>query len=385
MKRSQTDATVMIDARYLNGKESGIGRYTRQLIRWLLEIDEGLQLRLVTHRGCPEPVKDRRVRCEVYGGPANSFRTRCGLSRAVDFRGVDLFHSPFNLLPADLPVPGVFTLHDIMWLMDPGLCTGVRWRRWVTGSFYGAMIPRSVREAARVLTVSESSARDIEGWFPDVEGRVRVAKNGVDREFSPMRPEEAWPRLSRWMGPRTPFVLVVGQGAPYKNHEGAVRGFLEAFGDVPEVRLVLVRRLYSKMRGELGELLRDPRLAGRVVGLPYVGLEELRALYSMALALVFVSKYEGFGLPALEAMASGTCVVASDRGAPAEICGEGAVLVDPEDPVEVGEGLRRIWENEKWREEQVRRGMERSKRYGWEECAREVLSVYREVLEERKY
>lgn len=376
--------TIMIDARYLNGRASGIGRYTEHLIEELLILDEGLKVRLVTHPNRPEPVRHERVVCETFGHEANSLSTRFLLSRAVDFEGVDLFHSPFNVLPAGLPVKAVFTLHDIMWLIDRGYCTDKYWKKAVTGTFYNAFIPRSVQEAAGVMTVSEHSRREIVRYFreiPDLEERMAVTYNGLDPYFSPQREEEAWPLLAKYLLPRSKFVLVVGQGSPYKNHEGAMRAFLEAFGEDPEVYLVFVRRLNGRADGELRRLMEDERVNSRVIQLDYVELEELRALYSMATAFLFPSLYEGFGLPALEAMACGTAVITSDRGAPAEVCGEGAIKVDPRSTQALSKALREVVYDERVRHGLEAKGMARAREFGWRECAEEALAFYYRMLE----
>lgn len=380
-RENSTKKTIMIDARYLNGRASGIGRYTRHLIENLLKLDPDLQLRLITHPDLPRPVEDPRVRSETFPHPPNSLSTRFRLSQSVDFHGVDLFHSPFNILPADLPVPAVFTLHDIMWLLDPAYCTSKLWRRMVTGTFYNAFIPKSVREAAGILTVSNHSREAIADYFPDAALRLDVTYNGLDPFFFPLEPTEGWPLLSRWLAPKTPFVLVVGQGSPYKNHEGALRGFLEAFGDRPDVSCVFVRRLYGRADGELKRLMEDPRLNSRIIQLDYVSSQELRALYSMATAFLFPSLYEGFGLPALEAMACSTAVVTSREGAPAEVCADGALLVDPKNPTEIGAALRRLFDEPELRARIEARGRARAAEFTWEACARRALNFYEQILE----
>ncbi len=377
---STTDACVMIDARYLNGKSSGIGRYTEHLIRHLLELDDGLRLRLVTHWRRPRPIEHERVTHQTFLGAPNSLSTRFFLSRRIDFDGVDLFHSPFNVLPANLPVPAIFTLHDIMWIIDPSLCTSKLWKKAVTGSFYRTFIPHSVRQAAAILTVSQNSQRSIAKEFPDAEKRIDVTYNGVESFFRPMPPEEAWPKLAQWLVPKSRFVLAVGQGTPYKNHVGAVRAFLKAFGDDPHVYFVMVRRLHGRANAELRALLDDPRLNSRVIALDYISAEQLRALYSMATVFLFPSLYEGFGLPAVEAMACGTATVTSDRGAPAEVCADGAVGVDPTDISEIADALRRLFDDDSYRARVEKRGVNRADDFGWRDCAQRALSVYRRVL-----
>lgn len=378
-----SELTVAIDARYLRSAgHSGIGRYTANLIDALLEIAPGLRLRLVTHPERPRPVESERVSCEPFRAPPNSLRTRFGLVRWFDFDGVDLFHSPFNILPAGLPVPAVFTLHDIMWLIRHEYCTQTWWKKLIDGTFFKTLIPRSVREADRVLTVSHYSREAIESWFPESSGRVHVAYNAVDDVFSPVAPEDGWPLIADYLPPRSRFVLVVGQGAPYKNHAGALEGFIEAFADDPDTYFVLIRRSVPSDASRLEELLNHRSVAPRIVNLDYVDFEELKAFYSLARAFLFPSLYEGFGLPQLEAMACGTPVVTSRTGAPAEVGGEAAVKVDPESPSAIACALERLAHDEAFYRRHRRAGLERAAEFTWERCARETLGVYRRIVAE---
>lgn len=376
-----SDLTVMIDARYLDGTTKGIGRYTEQLCRHLLDIDETLELRLITHPARPRPIKDERVRCQTFCAGPTSLSTRMLLSRRVDFRGVHVFHSPFGILPADLPVPAIATIHDLMWVVDTSLFTEKLWKRLITGTYYRTFMSRSVREAAKILTVSHFSKRTIADRYPDVAGRLAVTYNGLDPFFYPLAPEQAWPLLTKWLTPGSRFVLAVGQGSPYKNHAGALRGFIEACGDDPHIYFVLVRRpKRGSSDDDLRKLLGDERLNSRLIHLPGVSGEELRALYSMASVFVFPSLYEGFGLPILEAMACGTPVITSDRGAMAEVGKEAALLVDPEDPCSIARSIEELLSDDDLREEMQERALLRTRDFSWNNCARQTLRAYREVL-----
>lgn len=376
------DRNIMIDARYITEGASGIGRYTEHFIEKLLELEPNVELTLVTSPERPEPFSSDRIDCRPFNAPPNSLRTRYGLSKTLDFDGIDLFHSPFNILPRDIPVPAVFTLHDIMWLLNKDLCTRSQWRKWVTGTFYETYIPRSVDQASRILTVSHNSRREIEAYFPSMQDRVDVAYNAVDSFFEPVKPSDGWPLLNKYLPPKSKFVLVVGQGSPYKNHAGALEGFLEAFGDNPHYYFVLVRRMTRGPEKHLKELMNHPKIASRIIQLDYVSGEELKALYSLAEIFLFPSLYEGFGLPALEAMASGTPVVTSNRGAPDEIGADAAVKVNPESPEDIGRGLRKLADNPQLREDYVERGFERAGDFTWNSCADDIRQTYRKTLEE---
>lgn len=374
------NARVMIDARYIRNQSSGIGRYTMRSIEQLLQLDDSLRLILLTHAEQPRPFVHPHIECRTFPSAANSLRTRFALSSLVDFHDVDLFHSPFNILPANLPVPAVFTLHDIMWLLDPAYCTDSKWRRAITGTFYRQLIPRSVHEASRIMTVSHHSREAIEAYFPEVSGRVHVTYNGLDSFFHPLEREQTDAILAPYIEPGRPFVLVVGQGSPYKNHAGALAGFIEAFRDDPEVAFVLIRRFSRGPATRLNTLMADPCLKDRLIHLPYVTGEELRAFYNAASVFLFPSLYEGFGLPALEAMACRTPVVTSNRGAPAEVCGEAAMRVDPESPAAIAQALRQLMNEPELYAQKQQEGIARAQQFSWENCARQMLETYRLAL-----
>jgi glycosyltransferase involved in cell wall biosynthesis len=375
------NACVMLDARYLQNKTSGIGRYTENVISELLALDPTLSLKLITHPERPRPIEHERVSCQRFGAAPNSLQTRFGLARAADFRGVDLFHSPFNILPARLPVPATFTLHDIMWLLEPRFCTDSRLGLLVTGTFYRELIPRAAAEARQVMTVSATSQRAIEDYFPELAGRVHVTYNGLDPFFH-MRPAvEGWGHVSPLLGGKKRYILVVGQGSPYKNHSGALAGFLHAFRDDPDMHLVLVRRFTRGKQGDVQEIMRDPALARRIIHLPYVTGEQLRALYGCAETFLFPSLYEGFGLPPLEAMACGAPVVTSHDGAMAEVCGDAALKVDPRDHAAIGEALREIAHDAGLAARLRAAGQAHAATFTWRRTARQVHAAYRAALE----
>ncbi|MFB6351903.1 MAG: glycosyltransferase family 4 protein, partial [Bradymonadaceae bacterium] len=326
----ETDARVMLDARYVMDKITGIGRYTYNLVRELLRLDPSLELVLLTSRSRPQLVDSPRVECRPSRIDPYSPLTRFALSSLMDFDGIDLYHSPFNLQPARIPVPSVLTLHDIMWLVDAGYVASNWLERIVSAPFFQWCTKRSVREADRVLTVSDHSRTAIESWFPRKTGRVDVTYNAADAFFEPVDREQGWALLEGKVPREVPFVLSVGVQSPYKNHEGALEGFIEAFADREDAHFVLVQRHTYRATGRFGELLEHPDVRSRIIRLEYVTDEELRALYSLARVFLFPSLYEGFGLPILEAMQCGTPVVTSDRGAPAEVGADAAVTVDPE-------------------------------------------------------
>jgi glycosyltransferase involved in cell wall biosynthesis len=258
--------------------------------------------------------------------------------------GAALVHTQYAL-PVHPPCPAVVTIHDLSFERDATLMSR-RHRR-----VFRLVVPRAARGAARVLTVSERSKRDIVELYGVPAERIVVTPNGVDPVFSPGAPGSH------------DYVLAVGAIQRRKNQLAAL-----AAAQAAGLPLVVVGpekdpAVASELR-ERGAILRG-----------YVPIEELADLYRGAACLVQASLYEGFGLPVLEAMACGTPVVTVPDAALLEIVGEAAVVVDAHD---LGDGIRRAIAG---RDALSAAGLERARAFSWRRSAERTLAVYREALE----
>ena len=178
-----------------------------------------------------------------------------------------------------------------------------------------------------------------------------------------------------------PYILVVGQNAPYKNHEGAIRGFAEAFSDQDQIDLIFVQRRGASS-DRLNRLVGDLGLANRVHFLPPVEERDLITLYNGAAALLHPSFIEGFGMPLAEAMACGCPVVTSNCSAMPEITGGVALLVDPSSPASIAGALKRVANDAELAETLRIKGVARAEDLNWRKFAEANLEIYRRVLSE---
>jgi glycosyltransferase involved in cell wall biosynthesis len=342
---------IAIDADVLGRRRTGDETYVAALLRELVPIADDEEFFAVTRR--PDLVPPGIEPLEL---PARSqiARMALGLPLALRHLRPDVAHFLYAI-PPGYRGRSVLTVHDISFEHFPDVM-GLRDRL-----LFKTQVPRSARRAHRVLTGSEHTKRDLIERYAIAPERITVTPYGVDPVYTTEGPR----RDGR-------YALFVGAIQPRKDPVAALEALALLNGDL---RLVLVgaeKRDGDRVRAAIARL----GLENRVERTGHVEPGELAALYRGAACLVFPSLYEGFGLPMLEAMASGTPVVAARAGAIPEVAGDAAVLVEPGDPVSLAEGIKRALAD---RDRLVAAGLERAKHYSWAETARQTLQVYREL------
>jgi len=334
---------VVVDADVLGRRRTGDETYVRNLLRTLPEpaAEAGLDLAAVTRH--PELVPDG-VLPVLLAARSQELRMAWTLPRTLRRLGAALVHTQYAL-PYRCPCPAVVTIHDLSF--EHGLM-GRRDRL-----VFERVVPHAARTAARVLTVSERTKRDLVEHYGIPPERVVVTPNGVDPAFHPATQTAA----------ARPYALAVGAIQERKNQRAALAAARDAGLELVVVGPVKDERAAAELR-EGGA-----RLEG------YVEVERLAELYRGAACLVQSSRYEGFGLPVVEAMASGTPVVTVPDPALVEVAGEAAVVV-PE--AELAAGIRRAVEE---RDTLAAKGLERARAFTWEAAARAAVTAYAEAVD----
>lgn len=288
--------------------------------------------------------------------------------------GIDLAHFQY-FAPPVCPCPFVLTVHDLSFERHPeffrrAMAMGMR-----------TLVPLQTRRAAAVIAVSEATKRDlVELYHLDPEC-VAVVHNGVSEDMRHPADIDEQRRAMAALGLKERFVLCVGNLSERKNQHRVVRAFDRWIaGRDPGIDLVLVGQI-TATGGKVRAAVRDAKHAGSVKCVGFVDRSTLRALYSAATVSVYVSLYEGFGLPIVESMACGTPVVASSVSCMPEIAGGAALLVDPLDEDEIGSALKTLIESPPARAELARKGKARAAAFSWEDAARKTAQVYRSVMD----
>jgi glycosyltransferase involved in cell wall biosynthesis len=297
--------------------------------------------------------------------------THARLSWEMTRRRPDVLFVPAYVVPLIHP-RSVVTVHDLGYLREPDAHPPAARRRldWSTRW--------SVRVAHRVIVPSASTARDLVGLYGVPAARVRVVHHGVAPAFRPP-PAAAVAAVRRRLGLPDAFVLAVGTVQPRKNYGRLVAAMRTVAAAGLPHRLVIAGKR-GWLAGRVEREVAGSGVADRVVWAGYVSAGDLPALYGAADAFCLPSLHEGFGLPALEAMASGVPAVLADRAALPEVAGDAALLVEPTDADAIGAALVQVLTNGALRERLRGGGLERAAGFTWERSAQETLAVLREVV-----
>jgi glycosyltransferase involved in cell wall biosynthesis len=342
---------VVVDADVLGRHRTGDETYVRNLLAELPPLAEeaGMRIAAVTRR--PELVPEGVVPI-LLPVRVQELRMTFSLPRVLRRVRAVLCHTQYAV-PVRPPCPSIVTVHDLSFARQPELMG------WKDRVVFRRVVPRSVRRAARVLTVSERTKRDLVEVYHVAPERVTVTPNGVEPVFRPSAPEDLEPSNTVLL---EPYALTVGAVQRRKDPLSALEAARAA-----GLQLVAVG---PEKDAALAEELR--RRGARVEG--YVEQARLAELYRGAACLVQTSVFEGFGLPVVEAMASGTPVVAVREPALEEVAGDAAVFVDEGG---LADGIRRALAE---RDHLAALGLERARIFSWAATAERTLVVYREIL-----
>ena len=304
-----------------------------------------------------------------------SLREQIELPRILARHKVDLLHSPHFLLPLVRPCPVVATVHDVVYLACAQDLPSRAGRL-----YYHGMMQACSRLAARIITDSEHSRKDIERVLGADPAKIEVIYPGVDQQFSRVTDPARLEAVRSNHGLERDYILCVGIYKPRKNHAGLLRAFRRVLESGANTQLVIAGPMAEGEPG-LRRLAAELGVSERVVFTGFVDEPDLPALYSAACVCACPSMYEGFGFTVLEAMACGTPVVCSSTTSLPEVAGDAALYFDPLKPEDIAAQLLRVLGEERLRASLVERGRLNLKRFNWAETARQTLAVYHQVLE----
>jgi glycosyltransferase involved in cell wall biosynthesis len=351
---------------------AGTARYARQLLAASLDTSDLGSESTFSLFGLGDPPHqfrdDDRMRVSDATPPVPSglcayvWEQLC-LPRVIQQTDIDVFHTPAGIPPLLTRVPQVTTIHDLSPITHP------EWFAKKYATFYQLLVPFAVRFSDRIIAVSDFTREEIVDHYPSAADKTVTVHNGVvPPDIDGV--EAVTPLEGR------DFLLSVGAQNPRKN----LRRLVEAYGILRRRRPDSPELVLAGPSNDIFDATDIPSVSG-VRTLGFVPDEQLAWLYKQTDALVYPSLYEGFGLPILEAMSVGTPVVTSNRGAMAEVAGDAALLVDPEDSESIAAGILEALADPEVAETLRVAGRDRAAEFGWEQTAMETIQVYHEAIE----
>jgi glycosyltransferase involved in cell wall biosynthesis len=370
----------------LNPKVSGgMEFYLRNLLESLFEIDRSNQFILFTNRDNHQTFaftwpNVQIVLCRIGARPQwkrIAWEQLILPSFAKKYR-LDLLHSPTYTWPVSSNIPGVVSILDMLYRVHPETIPRTK------VAFWRIFVPWSAGRCRKILTISESSKRDIVRYLGVPPEKVTVTPLALDRRLDTGKQpsaDEIEGVCSKYAIQR-PYLLNVGGVGKHKNSIALVKALTILRGRTAtnDMTLAITGNDYGSAR-EIGSCASSSSLEQAVRLTGYVASEDLPALYAGAFAYVTPSRLEGFGLTVLEAMAFRTPVVVSDRASLPEVAGDAALVVDPERPDMIADAVSRIASGPGLRQRLIDRGLRRVKEFSWERTARLTLEAYREATE----
>ena len=365
---------IAIDARKLH--DYGIGTYINNIVIELAQLDEANDYVFLC----------RQEDCEYINSLADNFQSipqrsahysiseQLSIPISLTFNSIDLFHAPHYVLPALTPCRSIVTIHDCIHLKFPQYLPNR-----IASLYAWSQLWIAVKRAQAIITVSEHSKNDIAELLNVPREKISVIPNAISNRFATKLANEFLAGIKKRLQLERPFIMYSGNIKPHKN----ITTLINAFKQVQlrghnDIELLIVGH-HGADRAPLEKQVQQLGLQERVRFLGIQSEEHLAGLYQLAELFVLPSLYEGFGLSPLEAMASGTPVVASNVASLPEVLGKAAFFVDPRDAGSIADGITAILDNEVLRSDLIAKGRSRAQTFSWRRTAQQIYRVYNQI------
>lgn len=385
---------IGIDITPAINQTAGIGRYTRQLVTNLLEIDNRNQYLLyslfgnlkerTSRRGHPfsEEVspyqKARNYQLKLYNYRPQLLKSYFlflkSIGKSPDFltKEADIIHSTDFVLPASEKRPSVLTIHDVIFLKYPQFYT------WRNRNYMKSVANFSIKRANAVITYSNATKNDLIDRLGVNEDKIIVIPLAVDERFMQAKDDQIEEIRRKYKIPQT-YILTLSTLEPRKN----IRRLFEAFAKLKKDKSIEHKLVIAGQKGwgnkDFFSKLVELGINDDVIITGFIEEEDLPAIYSGASIFVYPSLYEGFGLPPLEAMACGTPVICSNTSSLPEVVGDAAWQVDPTDTEDIAKAMAKIIEDKSLALDLRTKGLKQAKKFDWKTTAEKTLQVYNQL------
>jgi len=359
---------IAIDVQTTLGQPTGFGFCVSNLVENLKKIDDKNEYVLAK----PDSETD-------FSTPQRFIWDQFTFPKIARGRSVDLIHQPCFSAPLMFRGPVVVTIHDIISILFPQNIP------FASRMFYSKWMPFSYAKAKKIISISESTKRDIVRVLKISPDKITVIHNGFDAKLQQKLSNDKIDQVKKKYDLPQDYLLHIGTLEPRKNLDFLIDVFFEAIKDKKNSNLALVITGKKGWYYEgLFEKVAKLKLQGKVIFTGYIDEEDKGALYQGARIFTFPSLYEGFGLPPLEAMASGTPVISSNTSSMPEVIGEAGILISPKQKSAWVEAISRVNRDEKLYYEMKKKNEQQVSKFDWERTAKQTIDVYEQAMRNRK-
>lgn len=376
MQEPSLKMKIGIDARIYSDAFTGIGRYTFELVKRLIENHPEHEWVLFMNPreyekfSFPKNVKKIQTQARHY-----SLAEQISFLHALNKEKCDLVHFPHFNLPLLYRRPYIVTIHDTTISYFPGK----KKNKWWHKAAYNLIIRHAIFGSKAIISVSENTKKDIIKLYRANPHKITTIHNGLGKDFKPATQKQQDALRKKYDLSRK-FILYTGVWREHKNLVRLIRtfGILFRKNILPDLQLVIAGK-EDPFYPEVKETIQSLQLQNQVKLVGFVPTKDLSPLYSAASAYVFPSLYEGFGFPPLEAMSTKTPVAASKTSSIPEVCSDAALYFDPYEVSDMSQKIEKILTDEKLQKELIKKGLEQIKKYDWEKCYQETWEVYQKT------
>jgi glycosyltransferase involved in cell wall biosynthesis len=287
----------------------------------------------------------------------------------------DISHFFNYMLPPGVHGKKIITVYDMVYKAYPEVV------RFKTKTMLNLGLKKSIKNSDKIITISEFSKSEIIKYFPECEDKIDIVYCGVDYDlFRPISNEQAITNVKNKYGITGQYLLYLGTLEPRKNIERLIEAYSKILKDVSDPPTLVISGGKGWMYDTIFEKVNELNISSNIIFTGYIDKHHIPILLSGAVAFIFPSLYEGFGLPVLEAMACGTPVITSNLSSLPEVVGDAAILVDPYSVEAICEAIIKVTIDEALRESLSKKGIDRSKLFSWDAAALKLHRIYEGLL-----
>ncbi len=371
---------IGIDARMYRSEVAGIGRYSQNLIRNLLELDrENEYVFFMTPKDKEEfdklKIENLKFKIIIADIPHYSLAEQTRLSKIIASENLNLMHFLNFNYPVNYKGKFIATVHDLTLYFYPDTA---KKSSFLKRAAFLYVLKSVCKQAQKIIAVSENTKKDLIKVFKTNKNKIEVIYSAADEKDFAAPSKEIIENLKRkYHFLNLPIILYVGQWRPHKNIVGLIEAFSILKKDIP-ARLVIIGKIDPKHKNIL-QTIDKLNLKDDIVMPGFVDDSELAAWYNLATVFCFPSFYEGFGLPGLEAMQAGTAVAAANTSSLPEIYKNAAIYFDPCNPYDIADKIKTVIADSKLRADLIRKGKTIANNYSWRKTAEETLKIYKKI------